>query len=299
MAAVPEGVERVGVAGGIPGDEGLRDDGVGAAGAGEAGGLGETAELDRDVAGALDLVDGVGDCGVADVGLVRAVEEDDSLVLLRVFHPRGELGLGGDGAGRVVREAEVDQVGGDRRHGRHVAVGGRALEVGDALVTAVDVGAGAARHDVGVDVDRVNGVGNREADVVGEDFLDVAAVALRAVGDEDFVGVDLAAAGGVIVLLHGLAQERVTLLRAVALEGGALRHLVGRGMERLDAHRRQRLGDVTDAEADHRLGRIGGDVGADALGDVAKEVGRLELGVVFVDADHGGGGRRRESGCRE
>jgi len=52
---------------------------------------------------------------------------------------------------------------------------------------------------------------------------------------------------------------------------------------------RERLGDVADAEADDGLLRIRGDVGADALGDVGEEIGGLELGVVFVDADHGVG----------
>jgi hypothetical protein len=70
------------------------------------------------------------------------------------------------------------------------------------------------------------------------------------------------------VLGDGLAEEGVALLGAVALEGGAVRHLVGGGMEGLDAHRRERLGDVADAEADDGLAGVGGDVGAHALGDV-------------------------------
>ena len=41
----------------------LRDDGEGAAHAGEAGGLGEAAELDGDVARAGDFVDRVGNAG--------------------------------------------------------------------------------------------------------------------------------------------------------------------------------------------------------------------------------------------
>src|SRR5690606_30946941 len=204
-------------------------------------------------------------------------------VLLGVGDPGGELLAGGDRAGGVVGEAEVDQVRGGRGDGGHVAVGGGGIEVADAGAAAVEVGAGAAGHDVGIDIDRIHGVGDGESQAFGgEDFLDVAAVALGAVGDEDFVGGDRAAAGGEIVLGNGFAQEGVALLGAIALEGGAVGHLVHAGVEGLDAGLRQGLGDVADAEADDRLVGIGGGEGVHALGDVGKEVAGLELQVVLV-----------------
>ena len=60
-------------------------------------------------------------------------------------------------------------------------------------------------------------------------------------------------------------------------------------MERGGADGGQRLGDVADAEADDGFVGVRGDVGADTLGDVGEKIGGLELGVVFVDADHGAG----------
>ena len=54
----------------------------------------------------------------------------------------------------------------------------------------------------------------------------------------------------VVVLRDGVAEERVALLGAVAFERRALRHLVGGGVQRLNAHGRERFGDVADAEAD-------------------------------------------------
>ena len=296
VAAVPEGVNGVGVARRVVGHEGLGHDGVGAARAGEAGGLGEAAELDGTVAGPLDLVDGVGDLRVADVGLVGAVEEDDGLVGPGVGDPRFELGARGDGAGRVVGEAQVDQVrrgGGD---GGHIAVGGGAFEVGDAGVAAVEVGAGAAGHDVGININRIHGVGDGKLEALGgEDFLDVAAVALGAVGDEDFVGVDLRAAGGIIVGGDQIAEERVALLGAVALEGGAVGHFFGATLERINANLRQGLGDIADAKADDGFIGVGLSVGRHALGDVGEQIGRLQFQVIFVDADHGGPKGRKVS----
>src|SRR5690606_15057412 len=144
------------------------------------------------------LVDGVRDLRIADVGLVGAVEEDDGLVGLRVGDPGGELFAGGDGAGRVVGETKVNQIARRRGDGGNVAVGRRALEVDNTFVAAVEIGSGAAGHDVRVDVNRVDRIGNGEPETFGgEDFLDVAAIALRAVGNEDLVGGDRAAAGRV------------------------------------------------------------------------------------------------------
>ena len=84
--------------------------GVGAAVAGEAGGLGEGAELDGTGSGALDLIDGVGHILLGDEGLIGGVVEDDGAVGVGVVHPRLQLLLGGYRAGGVVGEAQVDDV---------------------------------------------------------------------------------------------------------------------------------------------------------------------------------------------
>jgi hypothetical protein len=54
----------------------------------------------------------------------------------------------------------------------------------------------------------------------------------------------------------------------------------------LDADRRQGFGHIADTEPDDRLVGVGSGIGVYALGDIGKEVGSLELRVVFVDADH-------------
>ena len=162
----------------------------------------------------------------------------------------------------------------------------RALEVDHAAVAALGEGPRAARHDVGVEVDGVGGVGDRHGDVGREDLLDGAVVALGAVAHKNLVGRDIGTACLEIFLGNLLPQEIVALLRAVAAEGGAVGHLVHRPVERLDAGRRQRPGDVADAELDHLRVGVGLLEGRHALGDVREEVGGLELQVVFVDPDH-------------
>ena len=206
---------------------------------------------------------------------------------LGVGDPGGELFAGGDGTGGIVGETEVDQVAGGAGDGGNVAVGRGAFQVGDALVAAVEIGTGTAGHDVGIHVNGINGIRNGELEALGgENFLDVAAVTFGAVGDENLVGDDRAAARGVVVGGNGFAEEGVALLGAVALEGGAVGEFVGAALERIDADLRQGLGYVADAEADDGLVRMGCGVGRHALGDIGKQVAGFEFQVVLVDADH-------------
>src|SRR3989475_5145486 len=110
LAPEPKRVETHPLAGGVPTHEVLGNDGEGAARPGEARRLRETAELDRDVACALDLVDRVRDVRVADVRLVRRVVEEYRILASCVVHPALDTRTRQDCAGGVVREAQVDEV---------------------------------------------------------------------------------------------------------------------------------------------------------------------------------------------
>jgi hypothetical protein len=86
-----------------------------------------------------------------------------------------------------------------------------------------------------------------------------------------------------------LDQEVVALLRAVAAERLAPRHLVDRRVHRLDDRRREWLGDVADAEPDDVGVGVRGLVGADAAPDLGEQIACGQLGVMLVDARHGRG----------
>ena len=162
-----------------------------AAHAGEAAVLREAAELDGALARARNFVNRLRDRRIRDEGLVGGVEEDDRAVLERVIDPRLQFVAGGGGAGRIVRRAEIDQV--ERRrpgvgHVRHEAVGFRAGKVMNARVRAGRIGlAGIAGHDVGVDVDRIDGIGDAESIARAENVQDVPGVAFRSVRNKDLV----------------------------------------------------------------------------------------------------------------
>ena len=276
----------MGASGGVIGYKRLGHDGVGAAGAGKTRGLGETADLNRHLPRALNFVDGMRQVGIADERLVRGVEEDDRPMAPGVLDPGGQLRAGGRGAGGIVGETEVDEVGRLGRRRRHVGIGRRRVEIKDPLVTAVALVTGSSRHDIGVEVDRIHRIGNGDAGVLGEDLLDIAAVALRPVRDEDLVGFDPAAPRLVIVLRNRFAEKRVALVGAVTLEGLAPGHFVRGGMQGGDAHGRERLRDIADSQPDDGTRGIGLLVGGHAARDIGEQVRGLELGVVFVDADH-------------
>ena len=171
--------------------------------------------------------------GIADVSLVSRVEEDERLVRPRVIDPRLELRARRDGAGRVVRKAEIDHVHLFRRRLGDEAVLRGALQIDEPRIRAALVAlAGVAGHDVRIDIDGIDRVGDRDAVLVAEDVEDVAAIALRAVADEDLVIRDLDALRAEIILRDRVPQPLVTLLRAVAVKAFARRHLVHRLVHR-------------------------------------------------------------------
>jgi hypothetical protein len=143
----------------------------------------------------------------------------------------------------------------------------------------------ATGHHVGVDVDGIAGVGDQDPAIGPEDLLDVPAVLLAAVRDEDLVGLDRDAAR-LIVVPHDRVDEKVVAsLGPVAV--CALGHVLRGVVERADDGWSQRQRNVADAETDHR--GIGVRLREDAhpSADLRKQVAGLKLTVVVVDVRHG------------
>ena len=161
--------------------------------------------------------------------------------------------------------------------GRNEMVLCRHGKEGDACPLAVKELPGASRHDVAIDIDRIDGVGDAHAALGGEDVPDVAAVALGSVTDEDLVELKLHAPGGVVVVEDGLTQEIVTLLGAIATEGVAVGHLINGLVHGLDAGLGEGLRHITYAQTDDVLPRAFGFEGLDLLGNVGKEIAALQL----------------------
>ena len=111
------------------------------------------------------------------------------MVFFSRFDPVRQFFAAHGRTGRVGRVAEIDEVDFFFRRFGFEAVFRRAGQVGDAVVDAffsIPV-ARVAEHDVRVEVDRVDRIGDSEFEIAAEDFLDAGDVSLSAVADEDFI----------------------------------------------------------------------------------------------------------------
>ena len=97
---------------------------------------------------------------------------------------------------------------------------------------------------------------------------------------------DLGAPGLEIVGRDRLAEEVISLFRAITAEAARRGHLVHGRVKGGDAGRRQGIGDVTDAQLDHLPFGIGALKGSHPLGDLGKEIGSLQLQIVLVHPQH-------------
>ena len=135
-----------------------------------------------------------------DVGFISRIIEDQRAVCTGIVHIDLELFFGEGHAGGVVREAKIHHVHPLGRQRGDKAVCFRAGHVDDLLIAALGViiVSAAPAHHVRVHVDGVYGVGDRDDALLREDFLNVANVALCAIGNEDLVEVERNAARGVV-----------------------------------------------------------------------------------------------------
>ena len=178
--------------------------------------------------------------------LIGGIKEEDRVVLLCEAYPLREALAVIDGAGRVVRAAEVNDVGPILRCRERQ----EAVLFGRHRVDDLPTG-----HHVGVDVDRIDRIGDKHRVVFIEEIQDVAEIRLCAIRDEDLVEGELDAELLIIRLDRSL-QEIVALLRTVAMEALGPTHILRRLHHRIDDGLRQWAGDITDAHADQLIAEL-------------------------------------------
>ncbi len=105
-------------------------------------------------------------------------------------------------------------------------------------------------HDIGVDVNGVNRIDDRDSILMTENIQNITAIAFGAVGDKNLIVRDIHALFAVIVFRDCVTKKFVTLLRAVTAEGVPMRELIDRPMHRLDDRGGERFRDVPDAAPD-------------------------------------------------
>ena len=147
---------------------------------------------------------------------------------------------------------------------------------------------GVAGHHVGVHIDGVNGVADGDFVFVAENIKDVAAIALGAVTDKNFVVGHFQPLVAEIVLGDGVAQPIIALFRAVALEALSRAHFIHRPVHGGHHGRGQWLGHIADAAADQPFGgiRMGIAERLHPAPDFREQVAGLEFQVIVVEQCH-------------
>jgi len=103
------------------------------------------------------------------------------------------------------------------------------------------------RHYIGIDVNWIDRISNRDAILLAQNIENVTAVAFRAIRQKNFVIRDVGSAIAIIKLRDFSAEKFVTLFGPVATEAFTISELFGRRFHCLDRSPWQRLGHVTDA----------------------------------------------------
>ena len=125
---------------------------------------------------------------IIDIGFVSRVEEKDGVVIMRVFDPVRQLRTRCHCARRIVRKAKVNNVCVFAGRFRNETILNRARQIDNAFVTAIGPGwAGVPRHYIGIDVNWINRIGNRDLILPAQNIENVTAVAFRPVRQENFV----------------------------------------------------------------------------------------------------------------
>src|SRR5256885_11539859 len=110
-------------------------------------------------------------------------------------------------------------------------------------------GAVVPRHYIGIDVNWINRIGNRDLILPAQNIENVPAVAFRPIRQENFVIRNFDSAIAIIKLRDFAAEEFVALLGAIATERFTLPEFFGCCFHCLDCSPRQRLGYVADPTA--------------------------------------------------
>ncbi len=283
LAAVPQlgKVDAFALEGGY--GELLGNDGIATTHTRESGRLGIGAELDSTLAGTPNLVDRMRYLRITDIGLVGCIEEYQCIVLQSIVDKLTQLLLRDDCSRRVIRTAEVDHIDmtilGNLRDEVILCGDGHISHIAPATIS---IGTATTNHHIGIDVYRIDGVGDSYEVIPMEQFLEVTCVGLGSVVDEYLVGIEVDATRQEVVLDNGLAEKVITLFRAIATETGCSSHLVGSSVHRLDNGRTERLGDIANTQRDDISLRMHHFEGIHLLGDISEQIVVLEVEEMYV-----------------
>ena len=178
---------------------------------------------------------------------VRRVEKDHGAAGVGPVHPLFQLFPGVDSAGRVVRGAQVNQV------GIRVFLRGREESV---LRSGGQCGDPPAGHDVRVQVGGIRRLHDAGGRFPAEQVQDIAQFIARAAGDKHLRRLQ-GDAPACVVAGYRFAEEGHAGFRRIALEALRASLVIRRFVQGLHRRVAQRQGHVTDAEPVNRFAGMG------------------------------------------
>ena len=144
---------------------------------------------------------------LGNVSLIGSIVDDHRPGLVGIIHPLLKLRFRDRGTGRVIGETQVNDIRRLLRQLRRkicLRRTGHVDHVAPCLRRRI-ISPGPARHHVGVHIDRIHRVADRDLVVDTKNLLDISGITLGSVGNEYLVGGDIASPRLVILLRHGAA----------------------------------------------------------------------------------------------
>jgi hypothetical protein len=141
-----------------------------------------------------------------------------------------------------------------------------------------------ARHDIGIDIDRIDRVRDCDFVLVAKYIEDIPAIGFRAVRDKNLIIGNLDVAVAIIMLRDCGSEKFVALLGTIAAEGFTFSEFIYRLLHRVDRHGWERLRDIADSAANQTFGRFGISLAklADTTRNFRKQITSLKLEIIFV-----------------
>ena len=222
------------------------------------------------------------------IGLISRVIDNDASVLHRIVHPFLQPLFIRCRSGGIIRETQINDIRCFFRRGGDEAVFFCTGHVDDSCIASRRriVFSGTSRHYVGVKVDRIDRVADRDDILRAEQFLNIGGVRFRAVRNKDLVSTDLAAPCAVIIFRDGFPEERIPEIRCVSAESRNVSHLVDRAVQCFDHGIRQRLRHIADSEGDNAAARVSLLIGSDFFCDRGKQIASLQFLIICVYGIH-------------
>ena len=179
-------------------------------------------------------------------------------MLIGVVDPPLQLRLVHDRASRIIGKAQIDQVRHFLRQVRNKSILRRTGHVNDVIKPPClrIVITRSARHYIGIHIDRIDRITHSNLVRCVKNLLYIAAVALRAVRNEDLLRRDLTSSGLEILARDHIPQELIAQVRRITAETLRAAHLIDGPMQSINDCRRDGLRHISDPEPDDLRLRI-------------------------------------------